>query len=329
MSKSIYIISNPAYPNRYKVGIATNVKSRLSQYQTSDPNRAYKLEYSLQTPNARNIERAIHQQFDNQKEWVQGEFEDIKKAIEQEEKKMNVEQLKQALKTIEKYKNKEADYKKEIEGYKKEEEKHKKILNITKEKLKTAKKEKKMFKDEIGGLKRSKEKLQEKIKSLELQKKESNQTEKSQSKDYNNQVSYVSSPPAKSSKDRAKKDIDLPQIMGLLRKKGFECTLSNDKEVDFIACNKKLVYKVKRKTRSTFYKAYQGKDIYIVCRENDRDKNSDWYLYNHDKLVKVLEDLGKLKDTTKSWGKNGSWSNSKFPKYYYSKPKIRELLIKL
>ena len=66
----IYIISNPAFPDIYKVGIARDVTQRLNSYQTSDPDRAYKLEYSLKTKKYREIEKYIHANFDNRHEWV-------------------------------------------------------------------------------------------------------------------------------------------------------------------------------------------------------------------------------------------------------------------
>ncbi len=75
---TIYIISNPAFDGEYKVGIAKNVQNRLNSYQTSDPNRGYKLEFSLSTPYYKEIEKHIHTLFENKHEWVQGD----KKAIE-------------------------------------------------------------------------------------------------------------------------------------------------------------------------------------------------------------------------------------------------------
>ncbi|MBC6409577.1 MAG: GIY-YIG nuclease family protein, partial [Ekhidna sp.] len=39
--KYVYIISHPQYEGEYKVGIASNVKSRLNSYQTADPERSY------------------------------------------------------------------------------------------------------------------------------------------------------------------------------------------------------------------------------------------------------------------------------------------------
>ena len=41
----VYIISNPAWKGWYKIGMATNAKDRLMNYQTSSPMRDYKLEY--------------------------------------------------------------------------------------------------------------------------------------------------------------------------------------------------------------------------------------------------------------------------------------------
>ena len=75
--KWVYIISNEAYPDEYKVGIATNWKSRLNSYQTSDPNRGYKLEYKIETPNYMELEKAVHTYFDNRHEWVRAELNDI------------------------------------------------------------------------------------------------------------------------------------------------------------------------------------------------------------------------------------------------------------
>ncbi len=77
LKKSVYIISNPQYPDDYKVGIASDVHSRLNSYQTSDPNRNYRLEYHLETPHFRAIEAYIHQKYANKHEWVQGALKSI------------------------------------------------------------------------------------------------------------------------------------------------------------------------------------------------------------------------------------------------------------
>ena len=70
VQKYVYIISNTQYKGEWKVGIASDVKKRLSSYQTSDPNRGYVLEYSFLTPNFREIEKYIHDHYDNRHEWV-------------------------------------------------------------------------------------------------------------------------------------------------------------------------------------------------------------------------------------------------------------------
>ena len=50
LKKWVYIISHPQYDGEYKVGIAKYVESRLNSYQTSDPDRSYKIEYKFETP---------------------------------------------------------------------------------------------------------------------------------------------------------------------------------------------------------------------------------------------------------------------------------------
>ncbi|MCY4056145.1 MAG: DNA methyltransferase [Cyanobacteria bacterium MAG CAR4_bin_6] len=80
--KFVYVISHPAYPGEYKVGIAKNWKSRLNAYQTSDPDRQYKMEYNLETRRFRETERHIHDVFPNKHEWVQGDLDKIVAEIE-------------------------------------------------------------------------------------------------------------------------------------------------------------------------------------------------------------------------------------------------------
>ena len=82
LKKYVYIISNPAFENMYKVGIATDYKARLNSYQTSDPDRSYKLEYKKHTSLFREIEKHIHQKFDNRHEWVKANLKSIINEIE-------------------------------------------------------------------------------------------------------------------------------------------------------------------------------------------------------------------------------------------------------
>ena len=79
--KWVYVISNESYPGEYKVGIATNWKSRLNSYQTSDPHRAYKMEFKISTPDYKKIEDAVHDHFPNKHEWVQADLKEIIKYI--------------------------------------------------------------------------------------------------------------------------------------------------------------------------------------------------------------------------------------------------------
>ena len=80
--KYVYIMSNKAYPDEYKVGIAKDCHARLNSYQTSDPNRGYQLEYALLTPHYRKIESEIHRTFPSKHEWVSGRVEEIKSAMD-------------------------------------------------------------------------------------------------------------------------------------------------------------------------------------------------------------------------------------------------------
>lgn len=55
----IYIISNKAFPNFYKIGVTSNIKSRLRTYQTSAPYRDYKIEYYIKHPDCYTAEQKI------------------------------------------------------------------------------------------------------------------------------------------------------------------------------------------------------------------------------------------------------------------------------
>ena len=55
----LYIISNPSHPGYLKVGVTEDIKSRLHTYQTSDPNRAFKVEYYIFHPDAYSAEKKI------------------------------------------------------------------------------------------------------------------------------------------------------------------------------------------------------------------------------------------------------------------------------
>ena len=84
LKKYVYVISHKIYnsENKYKVGIASNTKTRLNSYQTGDPERAFKLEYEKLTPWFRETEHHVHSKFKYSHEWVKGKLEDIIREIE-------------------------------------------------------------------------------------------------------------------------------------------------------------------------------------------------------------------------------------------------------
>ncbi len=81
LKKYVYVISNPYFIGMYKVGIAKDYKARLNSYQTSDPDRGYRLEYKIHTPLFREIEQYVHNIFENKHEWVRADLQDIISAI--------------------------------------------------------------------------------------------------------------------------------------------------------------------------------------------------------------------------------------------------------
>ena len=83
--KYVYIITNPENEkhNFYKVGVATNPQARLNSLQTSHPLRDLEIKYKKSTPLYNEIEKYIHDKFDNIHEWVMVEnMQDIIDAIE-------------------------------------------------------------------------------------------------------------------------------------------------------------------------------------------------------------------------------------------------------
>ena len=81
LKKYVYVISNAAFENMYKVGIASDYQARLNSYQTADPDRAYRLEFKIHTHLFRETEKHIHESFPNQHEWIKGDLKEIVKKI--------------------------------------------------------------------------------------------------------------------------------------------------------------------------------------------------------------------------------------------------------
>jgi predicted GIY-YIG superfamily endonuclease len=55
----VYIISNKAFPDFYKIGVTNDIKSRLRTYQTSAPYRDFKIEYYIKHPDCYKAEQDI------------------------------------------------------------------------------------------------------------------------------------------------------------------------------------------------------------------------------------------------------------------------------
>tara|TARA_R110001592_G_C12654849_1_gene701762 strand:+ start:51 stop:524 length:474 start_codon:yes stop_codon:yes gene_type:complete len=85
--KYIYIFSNPAFPNQYKIGQSNNWKKRLISYQTADPNRGYKHEFSIETKGYWYVEHHTHMYFSANREWINADLEEIISKIKYYSKK--------------------------------------------------------------------------------------------------------------------------------------------------------------------------------------------------------------------------------------------------
>jgi len=60
--ETLYVISNPLFPNYVKVGFTKCLYTRLKKLSTSVP-KSFKVEYHVELRNAGKIERLFHQQF--------------------------------------------------------------------------------------------------------------------------------------------------------------------------------------------------------------------------------------------------------------------------
>jgi len=56
----VYVITNPAWPDWVKIGMAIDAEDRLNGYQTSSPMRDYELVHAIQTPDRARAERVAH-----------------------------------------------------------------------------------------------------------------------------------------------------------------------------------------------------------------------------------------------------------------------------
>ena len=69
----VYVITNPAWPEWVKVGMAVESEDRLKNYQTSSPFRDYTIVYTYEVDDRRAAESAAHvrlaKECDNINEW--------------------------------------------------------------------------------------------------------------------------------------------------------------------------------------------------------------------------------------------------------------------
>jgi hypothetical protein len=73
----VYIISNEAFPDYYKIGMTKNLEERLKSYQTYDPLKRYKVEHYKIVEDARKTESyflAHHKINIISGEWVKGDI---------------------------------------------------------------------------------------------------------------------------------------------------------------------------------------------------------------------------------------------------------------
>lgn len=69
----VYLISNPAWPSKTKIGLAVDLNKRLQSYQTYDPYRSYKIVSYEFVLNKKEVERHLLKYFSTEKdlgEWV-------------------------------------------------------------------------------------------------------------------------------------------------------------------------------------------------------------------------------------------------------------------
>jgi len=92
--RHVYIVSNPAWDGKFKIGVAGDLDERLKDYQTYDPFRSYKYEHHRETERYFECERHILKTFKLKPEkdangepkvkgeWVVGDLDRIRNAID-------------------------------------------------------------------------------------------------------------------------------------------------------------------------------------------------------------------------------------------------------
>ena len=80
----VYVITNPAWPDWVKIGMAIDTDDRCNSYQTSSPHRDYELKYDIETGDRRALEQAAHKEASKLANESKGEWFkiDVETAIE-------------------------------------------------------------------------------------------------------------------------------------------------------------------------------------------------------------------------------------------------------
>lgn len=82
----VYLVTHPSWPGYVKIGCAINPHSRLGDYQTYCPRRAYKLEHFVYVSERREFEEMMHDVFHSERvsgEWFKVELEHVKRVMDE------------------------------------------------------------------------------------------------------------------------------------------------------------------------------------------------------------------------------------------------------
>lgn len=82
----VYIISNPAWPEQVKVGMAQKVEERLATFQTYSPHRDYEVYHTFFSKDYAKAEKKAHKAlakfYDKRSEWFQCKPDEAKRILE-------------------------------------------------------------------------------------------------------------------------------------------------------------------------------------------------------------------------------------------------------
>lgn len=85
----VYLITHPSWPQFVKIGCAINPESRLKDYQTYCPRRAFRLEHYVYTKDRRELEEIMHSIFAYERvegEWFRVELKIAKRVLDDQYK---------------------------------------------------------------------------------------------------------------------------------------------------------------------------------------------------------------------------------------------------